>query len=526
METTIGKVIDNYKIVDVLGKGGMGIVYKAVDMTLERDVALKLMDARIESDQNFLRRFQSEAKALAKLQNPNIVSIFALRETELGLCIVMEYVNGKTLAELIRRTGPLPIARTLHIFKQILTALGHAHKGGVIHRDIKPSNILLTDEDFVKITDFGLAKIQQTSSVTVTMGTGGTLYYMSPEQLKGLANVDQRGDIYSTGMTLYESLTARIPFQDPEADFTIRQAIVEGKIDPPDKMNPSIPKELVKVVMKSIDRDPDRRYQNAGEMWSALERFAASVHIAERATAEENTMLYQVPTPEPPPSLRKKLIPIIATGVAVLAVLAFFLRPLIFPPSTTISIKTSPSGSAVTINGKPVGDSPILEHHVQPGTVKIQVRQQNYIQKDTSLNLISGQSLTLSIPLLKKPELAERPRPDEKTSGKTDVVQPEEKGTVKSVIHPKGTKKTDVSTSSGSLAQEYAVGVNSNLPAIIVLNGKATDQWTPTTLMLKPGKYRITVSKLGYEVLEGEKPLTVESTTGKKYALKFTVRKK
>ena len=267
METgIIGKVVDTYKITGVLGKGGMGIVYKAKDTTLDRDVALKMMDTALARDESFLKRFQSEAKALAKLQNPNIVSIFTLRETELGFCIAMEFVEGNTLADRIREKGAMPFENVFPIFKQLLTALDHAHEVGIIHRDIKPSNVMLTPNNIVKVTDFGLAKIQQVSGATMTLGTGGTLYYMSPEQIRGLSNVDHRGDIYSLGMTLYETLTGKVPFTDAETDFSIRQMVVEGRVPPPDKMNPALPRDLVKVVMKSIEKDPAKRYQSAGAM--------------------------------------------------------------------------------------------------------------------------------------------------------------------------------------------------------------------------------------------------------------------
>ncbi|HTO94464.1 MAG TPA: serine/threonine-protein kinase, partial [Bacteroidota bacterium] len=149
MDPMIGKMIDSYKILEVLGRGGMGVVYRATDTTLDRDVAVKMMDVLIASDPNFLKRFQSEAKALAKLQNPNIVSIFALRQTEYGVCIVMEFVKGRTLADLLKQSVLIPIPRVVHIFKQLLTALDHAHKGGVIHRDIKPGNVMLAEGDVV-----------------------------------------------------------------------------------------------------------------------------------------------------------------------------------------------------------------------------------------------------------------------------------------------------------------------------------------------------------------------------------------
>lgn len=297
MDQMIGREIDSYKILEVLGRGGMGVVYKAVDTTLDREVAVKMMDVLIATDPNFLKRFQSEAKALAKLQNPNIVSIFALRQTDFGVCIVMEYVKGKTLADVLKQSVLLPIPRVIHIFRQLLTALDHAHKGGVIHRDIKPGNVMLADGDVVKVTDFGLAKIQKGAVSTMTMGTAGTLYYMSPEQIRGLGQVDHRGDIYSAGMALYECLTGRVPFKNEDSDFAVAQMIVEGRIPTPDKFNASLPKDLVRIVMKSIDKDPGKRYQNAAEMAAALVHFGATMKPGEYRIADAPTVVSAVGIP-------------------------------------------------------------------------------------------------------------------------------------------------------------------------------------------------------------------------------------
>ena len=154
----IGRTIDSYQILDVLGRGGMGIVYRAKDLMLDKDVAVKMMDARLDPEGRLLKRFQEEARSLARLQHPNIVAIYTLRESQLGLCIVMEFVKGKNLSDIIKESGGLPLNRFKKIFLQCLNALEHAHTEGIIHRDIKPSNIMLTDHDVVKITDFGLAK--------------------------------------------------------------------------------------------------------------------------------------------------------------------------------------------------------------------------------------------------------------------------------------------------------------------------------------------------------------------------------
>ena len=282
----IGRTIDSYQILEVLGKGGMGIVYRARDLMLEKDVAVKMMDVPLDPEGALLKRFQEEARALARLQHPNIVAIYALRESQIGFCIVMELVKGRGLSEIIKNTGPLPLPRVKSIFLQCLNALVHAHKEGIIHRDIKPSNIMLTDEDVVKITDFGLAKRLDPSSRASTMLVGGTLYYSPPEQLDGLANVDFRGDIYSLGMTMYEALTGRVPFSDTSSDFRIRQAIVEGHIPPPDTLRPDLPDDFVQLVMKAIHNDPARRFRSAAAMLEALEQCAtapaAKARIARR----------------------------------------------------------------------------------------------------------------------------------------------------------------------------------------------------------------------------------------------------
>lgn len=400
METSIiGKVVDTYKITGVLGKGGMGIVYKAKDTTLDRDVALKMMDTALARDESFLKRFQSEAKALAKLQNPNIVSIFALRETELGFCIAMEFVEGNTLADRIREKGAMPFEQVFPIFKQLLTALDHAHEVGIIHRDIKPSNVMLTSNNVVKVTDFGLAKIQQVSGATMTLGTGGTLYYMSPEQIRGLSNVDHRGDIYSLGMTLYETLTGKVPFTDAETDFSIRQTIVEGKVPPPDKMNPALPRDLVKVVMKSIDKDPGKRYQRAAAMLEALEQ-ANEKNTEKRAGTVSGEAV--------PRSPGKNRQPFVLGGLLllVIAVLVYFFTG---SSGSKISVSSRPAGAEVFLNGVSLGVTPLENKRVRSGITAVHVSQSGYVTKDTTLSVGDGQDLQLTFLLAKETPIEPQP---------------------------------------------------------------------------------------------------------------------
>jgi serine/threonine protein kinase len=347
----IGRTIDSYQILDVLGRGGMGIVYRARDLMLDKDVAVKMMDARLDPEGRLLKRFQEEARSLGRLQHPNIVGVYTLRESQLGLCIVMEFVKGKNLSDIIKDSGAFPLGRFRKIFLQCLNALEHAHTEGIIHRDIKPSNIMLTDQDVVKITDFGLAKRLEPSPNASTVLAGGTLYYSPPEQLDSLANVDFRGDIYSLGMTMYEALTGKIPFADTASDFRIRQAIVEGNIPSPAKLRPDLPDDIVRLVMKAIHKDPAKRYRSAAAMAEALENCTTSVTASPRRKKAE--------FPVKP----------FAIGLFVLAfaVLAYLLVPRFFTPShgpasgnLTIFVRDrsgAPVPNAAILIG-PSGDSP------------------------------------------------------------------------------------------------------------------------------------------------------------------------
>ncbi|NBC85230.1 MAG: protein kinase, partial [Bacteroidetes bacterium] len=209
-DAVIGKEVDGYHIESILGRGGMGVVYRAEDVALSRPVALKRINPAQAHREQFLRRFRAEAKALARINSPFITSIYALRDTDIGLLIVMEYVDGGTLKDRIVE-GPMRPAVVVPIVRQILRAFRDAHGAGVIHRDIKPQNIMLTSDGAVKITDFGIAKLRrQDSGETVTQGgQGGTLKYMSPEQIEKIDQVDNRSDLYALGMTMYEMLAGR-----------------------------------------------------------------------------------------------------------------------------------------------------------------------------------------------------------------------------------------------------------------------------------------------------------------------------
>jgi len=280
-DDVIGTEVDGYRIQSVLGRGGMGTVYRAEDINLSRTVAIKRINPSQADRESFIHRFRSEAQALARIDSPHIVGVYALRETDIGLLIVMEYVEGGTLKEPLEQQGPMTLEQAVPILEQIMQAFHDAHGAGVIHRDIKPQNIMLTQDGMVKVTDFGIAKLRQPDSgETVTQGgQGGTLKYMSPEQISNISAVDARSDLYSIGMTAYEMLAGDLPFAEADTDFDIMRKVVEGEIPPPDELNPDIPSGLAQWVVGAIRKQQDDRYQSADEMLEALHEADRQVDV-------------------------------------------------------------------------------------------------------------------------------------------------------------------------------------------------------------------------------------------------------
>jgi len=277
-QSLVGQTVDGYRIQEVLGRGGMGVVYKAENVSLSRIEALKVIAPSFVRDEKFLRRFRREARALAQIHHPNIVTIYTLRHAALGHYLTMEYVEGQTLADALPAGEGLSWHAALPVVKQLLAAFDYAHRRGIIHRDIKPRNIMLTPDGTVKVMDFGLAKFYQQHDATHTQGVAGTLCYMSPEQVKGHTNLDPRSDIFSLGLTLYEMLSGRLPFDKTESQFSIQRSIVEDDFPAPHRFCHALPAPLSAVIMKAVRKAPEHRYQEASEMLSAIEAFEAAAH--------------------------------------------------------------------------------------------------------------------------------------------------------------------------------------------------------------------------------------------------------
>src|SRR5262247_250128 len=276
----MGKIIGHYQVISLVGRGGMGEVYCARDTKLDRVVALKILPKEMSVDWERMRRFSREAKAASALNHPNVAHIYEIGEAEGLSFIAMEYVEGQTLAARINGQ-PLAVNEILEIGNQIADALDEAHGKGITHRDIKPANVMLNERGQVKVLDFGLAKIaRQTSpdlasdiSTLAKTASGvvmGTVPYMSPEQARGL-EVDARADIWSLGVTLYETATGSLPFQG-ETQATLFDAILNRAPVSLAQLNPELPAELERIISKTLEKDGERRYQTAKGLLADLRR--------------------------------------------------------------------------------------------------------------------------------------------------------------------------------------------------------------------------------------------------------------
>jgi len=264
----IGQVIDHYRITEKIGQGGMGEVYKAIDVNLDRVVAVKVLTRELSNDPNLIQRFQSEAKTQAQLNHPNVTTLYNFFRHRDQLLMVMEFVEGLNLEQMVRQRGPVPFQEAVPFFQQALFGLSPAPRMGIIPRDIKPSNIIVNRQGIVKVMDFGIARVLGQSRLTRTGLQVGTLYYMSPEQIQG-KEADFRSDIYALGITLFELLTGTVPFRG-NTDFEVMQAHVKTPPPIPSKTHVHLPKAFDRVVLKALEKDPRNRFQTVEEFSQAL----------------------------------------------------------------------------------------------------------------------------------------------------------------------------------------------------------------------------------------------------------------
>ncbi len=264
----IGEKIHSYEINEHLGRGGMGNVYKATDTMLGRDVALKMLHPQLTIEEQFLERFKKEARVLAQLLHPNIAVIYNFIEQGGNHFMVMEYVEGTNLDDLLKKHKTLPAEFVVPVFIQVLEGLKHAHKKNIFHRDIKPANIMLTPDDTVKLMDFGIAKVAGEQKMTQVNKIVGTVEFMAPELLQG-KDASALSDIYAAGVALYELLCGKLPFE-ADTDFNLMHAILKQKITTPVKINAAIPKQLSDILMKALEKNPADRFADAAAFQNAL----------------------------------------------------------------------------------------------------------------------------------------------------------------------------------------------------------------------------------------------------------------
>jgi serine/threonine-protein kinase len=370
----IGTLVGNYKIVERIGEGGMGQVFRAVDTMLERDVAIKALHRHLTQDASRLQRFRSEAVTLAKLNHPNIATLYSFLEHQGDYYMVMEFVDGETFESLLKRQGALPLRVALELFCQSLRGFEHAHQKQVIHRDIKPSNLMLNSNGVVKITDFGVARVLGSHRLTKTGAVIGTLEYMSPEQVRG-EEPDERSDIYSLGILLYEMVTGRVPFSSA-SDFEVMRAHLETKPRPPREWVAGLPEDVERAIHIALEKDPARRFPHVSDFRQMLQRtlerlpqsnvviqpqartprvepVAVAVPVLLETRLSETPATKDVsPLPAKPEAIQRLLSPkvMIAGGAAVLLLIA--LTVAMFLPKSPVSREAAGQNAATSATGR------------------------------------------------------------------------------------------------------------------------------------------------------------------------------
>ena len=320
--TTGSTFAGRYQIIEELGKGGMGKVYRALDKKLNEEVALKLIKPDIASDKNTIERFKNELKLARKIRQKNVGSMYELLEDNGIHYITMGYVSGQDLKGLIRQTGQLTVGKAISIAKQICDGLSEAHNLGVVHRDLKPNNIMIDRGGNAKIMDFGIARAVKGKSITGSGVAIGTPQYMSPEQVEG-KDVDQRADIYSLGIILYEMLTTRVPFEgDTPLTVGVKQKTETPKA--PQDFNERIPDALNRLILKCLEKDKENRYQNAAELRSDLDKLEQGLPTTDRVIPKKKTLTPREFTVQF--SVKKLFFPVIAV-ITILVIGLFLLNP-------------------------------------------------------------------------------------------------------------------------------------------------------------------------------------------------------
>ena len=279
----VGKILGKrYELIEKIGEGGMGLVYKAKCHLLNRYVAVKILKPEYTENEDFINKFKKESLSSASLSHPNIVNIYDVGVEDGIYYIVMEYVKGKTLKDIIKEHAPMPYYEVINISRQICLGLEHAHNNNIIHRDIKPQNILVTHDGIIKVADFGIARVSNSATLTNTGNIIGSVYYISPEQARG-GYTDEKTDIYSLGTVIYEMATGKVPFVG-ESPVVVALKHIQEEVVKPSQLNPDIPVSLEDIILKALQKNPASRYSSAAAVIKDLDKASANpgVHILSR----------------------------------------------------------------------------------------------------------------------------------------------------------------------------------------------------------------------------------------------------
>jgi eukaryotic-like serine/threonine-protein kinase len=516
-DTLIDQVFDGrYRVVRKLGTGGMANVYLAEDQELGRRVAIKMLDDRHAQDEQFVERFRREAKNAAGLTHPNIVSIYDRGEAEGTYYIAMEYLDGRTLKELLVARGPTPIAVAIDYARQILAALGFAHRHGVVHRDIKPHNVSVASDGRLKVMDFGIARAG-TSQMTETGSIIGTAQYLSPEQAKG-APVGPASDIYSVGVVLYEMLTGSVPFTG-DTPLEIAMKHLSTTPEPPSERRPDVPHELDSIVLRALAKNPDDRYQSAEAMDADLARAARGQAVAPE-TEEAATQVLR--------------------GVGAVTTMSSAPTEVVRRP-----VGAAPTSTGPPAYGPPTGfyeyDEPRRRRSIWPWLLGVlvlaaaiaggwyvytKIQDQLAANKPVPVPFVEGIKEELAVRNIREAGLTPKVlrQPDDKVPETIVVSQDPDagthtnKGNPVTIVVSTGLPKVDVPDVRGDVATDAVAEITQRgLVANVVHVNSDKESGTVTAQDPGPGKKVVKGTKVRINVSQGPKPIAIPPVVGVPY---------